>query len=107
VELLLHFILVDLVDRWTFDVAYYILRLMPMIVPDDEEFANRKKRNRCEYLKRGVRGSLGAFSSSCMVMGHAGGKRKRWCPPEEEKRKKETKNKKSPKRTRKKETVLH
>jgi hypothetical protein len=28
-----------------------------------------------------------------MVMGHAGGKRKRWCPPEEEKRKKETKNK--------------
>jgi hypothetical protein len=71
VELLLHFILVDLVDRWTFDVAYYILRLMPMIVPDDEEFANRKKRNRCEYLKRGVRGSLGAFSSSCMVMGHA------------------------------------
>ena len=22
------------------------------IVPDDEEFANRKKRNRCEYAKR-------------------------------------------------------
>jgi hypothetical protein len=44
---------------------------MTVIVPDeDEEFANRRKRNRCEYyLKRGVRGgSLGALSSSCMVM---------------------------------------
>jgi hypothetical protein len=31
------------------------------IAPDDEESANRWKRNRCEYLKRGVRGSLGVF----------------------------------------------
>jgi hypothetical protein len=55
---------------------------MTVIVPDeDEEFANRRKRNRCEYfLKRGGRGgSLGAFSSSCMVVAcrESVGKRKR------------------------------
>jgi hypothetical protein len=52
-------------------ITYYILSLMTIIVPDDEEFANRWKRNRCEYRKKGVCVSLGAFSSSCLVMGHA------------------------------------
>ena len=44
---------------WTLYVAFYIM--MTMIVPDDEEFAKRRKRNCCEYLKRGVRGSLGVL----------------------------------------------
>jgi hypothetical protein len=48
--MMLHFISVDLVDRWTFYVAFYIT--MTMIVPDDEEFANRRKRNRCEPEER-------------------------------------------------------
>jgi hypothetical protein len=34
---------------------------MTMIEPDDEEFANRWKRNRCEYLKKGVCVSLELF----------------------------------------------
>jgi hypothetical protein len=44
--------------------------MMTMIVPDeeDEEFANSWRRNDCEYLKRGVRGSLAwGFSSLCTV----------------------------------------
>jgi hypothetical protein len=49
VEPLLHFIPVDLLGRWTLYVAFYIM--MAMIVPDDEEFANRWKRSRCEYLR--------------------------------------------------------
>jgi hypothetical protein len=54
---------------WALYVAFYIM--MTMIVPDeeDEEFANSWRRNDCEYLKRGVRGSLAwGFSSLCIVM---------------------------------------
>jgi hypothetical protein len=47
--------------RWALYVAFYIM--MTMIVPDeeDEEFANRRERNRCEYLTTGVCVSLGVF----------------------------------------------
>jgi hypothetical protein len=35
--------------------------MMTMIVPDDEEFANRRKRNRCEYLSEVFVFPLGFF----------------------------------------------
>jgi hypothetical protein len=66
-------------------VAFYIYYLMTMIVPDDEEFANRWKRVAVNtYPTRGNYGSL-SFPSSCTIEGV------RNLEEEEERRKKRNK----------------